>query len=35
VVFALCAALLVSLCVSLFGGILVTKIEPAESLRDV
>jgi putative ABC transport system permease protein len=35
VMFALCAALLVSLCVSLFGGILVTKIEPAESLRDV
>ena len=34
-VFALGAALLVSLCVSLSGGILVTKIEPAESLRDV
>lgn len=33
--FALSAALLVSLCVSLSGGILVTKIEPAESLRDV
>ena len=34
-VFALCAALFVSLCVSVFGGLLVTKIEPAESLRDV
>ena len=33
--FALGATLLVSLCVSLSGGILATKIEPAESLRDV
>jgi len=33
--FALGAALLVSLFVSLSGGILATKIEPAESLRDV
>jgi putative ABC transport system permease protein len=33
--FALSAALFVSLLVSLSGGIFVTKIEPAESLRDV
>jgi len=33
--FALGVALLVSLCVSLTGGIFATKIEPAESLRDV
>lgn len=33
--FAFGAAVLVSLCVSLMGGILATKIDPAESLRDV
>ncbi len=33
--FALGAALLVSFLVSVSGGLLVTKIEPAESLRDV
>ena len=33
--FAFGAAVLVSLCVSLMGGIWATKIDPAESLRDV